>query len=175
MNDEKRALDLLAASASGLLAGAYVRGAANALQYRLRIDTSSNSCWAPLPLGIFREPLPEDVRSAWVFVLRAGCPFPAERHPNSIQRMFALTGPGEMEVWKEGGWVASRLEGLAAEGGLSIPLGAWHRPALSTSAWGVLSFHTATADELIEETGDPESSEPTSVTTYERKHAQARS
>ena|ERR1700756_5728191 len=46
--------------------------------------------WEPIPLGVFGRKLPEEIRSAWVFVLRAGADTGAERHPNSHQRMMSF-------------------------------------------------------------------------------------
>ena len=171
MPTESQAMLRLAACAREILAGAFVRGAAQALLYRLGIDARETACWTTLPLGIFREPLPPDVRSAWVFALRRGHVFPAERHPDSIQRMFALSGHGAMEVWDDGAWHASSLSGLMAHEGLSIRPGMWHRPAVLESDWTVLSFHTASAEDLVEETGDPASDLAAARTRYLDKFA----
>jgi len=45
--------------------------------------------WEPIPLTVFGGALPGGIRSAWVFVLRAGVDTGAERHPNSHQRMMS--------------------------------------------------------------------------------------
>jgi hypothetical protein len=39
--------------------------------------------WEPIPSSVFGRALPPEIRSAWVFVLRAGANTGAERHPNS--------------------------------------------------------------------------------------------
>jgi hypothetical protein len=44
--------------------------------------------WETFPLDILATTLPPEIRSAWVFVLRAGADTGAERHPNSHQRMM---------------------------------------------------------------------------------------
>ena len=54
--------------------------------------------WEPIPLETFGPGLPPEIRSAWVFVLRAGADTGAERHPNSHQRMMTLHGTGDMRV-----------------------------------------------------------------------------
>src|SRR5438309_10799368 len=54
--------------------------------------------WEPIPLDIFGEGLPQEIRSGWIFVLRAGADTGAERHPNSHQRMMTLRGIGDMRV-----------------------------------------------------------------------------
>src|SRR5207253_10290452 len=57
--------------------------------------------WEPIPLDIFRQKLPREIRSGWIFVLRAGADTGAERHPNSHQRMMTLHGSGNMRVRAE--------------------------------------------------------------------------
>jgi hypothetical protein len=52
--------------------------------------------WEPIPLEILRQKLPPEIRSGWIFVLRAGADTGAERHPNSHQRMMTLHGSGDM-------------------------------------------------------------------------------
>src|SRR5438874_2955160 len=54
--------------------------------------------WEPIPLEIFGQKLPPEIRSGWIFVLRAGADTGAERHPNSHQRMMTLHGSGDMRV-----------------------------------------------------------------------------
>ena len=54
--------------------------------------------WEPIPLDIFRQKLPREIRSGWIFVLRAGADTGAERHPNSHQRMMTLHGSGDMKT-----------------------------------------------------------------------------
>jgi hypothetical protein len=46
--------------------------------------------WEALPVTVFGRKLPAEIRSAWVFVLRAGADSGAERHPNSRQRMMSF-------------------------------------------------------------------------------------
>src|SRR6266481_8822596 len=46
--------------------------------------------WEPIPLTVFGGAMPPEIRSAWVFVLRAGADTGAERHPNSHQRMMTF-------------------------------------------------------------------------------------
>jgi hypothetical protein len=139
--------------------------------------------WEPIPLDIFGQGLPQEIRSGWIFVLRAGADTGAERHPNSHQRMMTLHGSGDMRVRAE---VRARhgkpltgvralhgesLTGLARSSStwqsnilvsepsaplerrwISIPPNVWHRPVVGKDAdWVVVSFHTVSAEELIEE------------------------
>src|SRR5438034_11760901 len=54
--------------------------------------------WGSLPLAIFGRALPPGIRSAWVFVLRAGADTGAERHPNSCLRRMWCHGSGAMQT-----------------------------------------------------------------------------
>jgi hypothetical protein len=60
--------------------------------------------WEPIPLTVFDRALPSEVRSAWVFVLRAGADTGAERHPNSHQRMMSFEGNGDLQTDEPGKW-----------------------------------------------------------------------
>src|SRR4030095_7978159 len=60
--------------------------------------------WEPIPLTVFGCALPPEIRSAWVFVLRAGADTGAERHPNSHQRMMSFEGSGDLHTEEPGKW-----------------------------------------------------------------------
>jgi hypothetical protein len=112
--------------------------------------------WEPLPLELFESGLPDGIRSCWIFRLRAGGTFGAERHPNSHQRSVALGGSATFEVLNDGAWVAKRLCAETLEplrdSWISIPPGLWHRIRIGPSDFTSCSFHTARAEELVEET-----------------------
>src|SRR5213595_2095298 len=121
--------------------------------------------WEPIPLDIFRQKLPPEIRSGWIFVLRAGADTGAERHPNSHQRMMTLHGAGDMRVRALHGesstgralspWqnvLVSEASAPLERRWISIPPNVWHRPVVGKDAdWVVISFHTVPAEELIEE------------------------
>src|SRR5437773_10918721 len=65
--------------------------------------------WEPVPLNIFGTALPREIRSAWVFVLRAGADTGAERHPNSHQRMMTFEGSGDMQTGEPSQWQSNVL------------------------------------------------------------------
>jgi hypothetical protein len=122
--------------------------------------------WEPIPLETFGQKLPSEIRSGWVFVLRAGADTGAERHPNSHQRMMTLHGTGDMRVqalhgesstgralsaWQSNVLVSERSAPLERRW-ISIPPNVWHRPVVGKDAdWVVVSFHTVPAEKLIEE------------------------
>jgi hypothetical protein len=124
--------------------------------------------WEPIPLQIFGQGLPPEIRSSWIFVLRAGADTGAERHPNSHQRMMILHGSGDMKTQSKKGELRIKEDEkgidwqsnvLVSEPGaplerrwISIPANVWHRPVVGRNAdWVVISFHTVPAEELIEE------------------------
>jgi hypothetical protein len=133
----------------------------------LKRKSDSLMTWEPIPLETFGHQLPQSIRSAWIFALRAGADTGAERHPNSHQRMLTYGGTGDMKVdiksakndvekETEIQWRSNVL--VSADGApleqrwISIPQNVWHRPVIPKSAdWVVVSFHTVSAEELIEE------------------------
>lgn len=127
-------------------------------------ENLSKSTFRSIPLSFYGEDLPDAVGSSWVFALRRGMAHPPERHPNSVQRMFALTGPGYFEWWDKDHWDTRLL--VPGGIGLSIPADAWHRMPAQQHDWAVVSFHTVGADELEEIVGDPESGEVESTRIY---------
>ena len=127
--------------------------------------------WEPIPLTVFGRALPGEIRSAWVFVLRAGVDTGAERHPNSHQRMMTFDGSGDMKTGEPGQWKSNVLigdpEAALEQRWISIPQNAWHRPVVGKDAdWTVVSFHTVLAEELIEEKLDDSTKDGTKQMKY---------
>jgi hypothetical protein len=115
--------------------------------------------WEPFPLDVLATTLPPEIRSAWVFVLRAGADTGAERHPNSQQRMMSFEGSGDMQTGEPGRWQSNVLvsapDAPLEQRWISIPPNVWHRPVMNAETdWAVVSFHTVPAEELIEERPD---------------------
>ena len=115
--------------------------------------------WESAPLTIFGRALPAQIRSAWVFVLRAGADTGAERHPNSHQRMMSFRGSGDMRTGEseqsQSNVLISNPDAPMERRWISIPQNVWHRPVVGAAAdWVVVSFHTVPAEELIEERPD---------------------
>lgn len=123
--------------------------------------------WEPIALETFGDTLPPSIASGWVFVLRAGTDTGAERHPNSHQRMMTFAGTGDMKIDAKGtpneveaeSEIAWRSHILVSDPAvalerrwISIPKNIWHRPVIPNDGdWVVVSFHTISAAELIEE------------------------
>jgi len=127
--------------------------------------------WEPVPLTIFGGALPAQIRSAWVFVLRAGADTGAERHPNSHQRMMSFEGSGDMRTGEseqaQSNVLISNPDAPMERRWISIPQNVWHRPVVGAAAdWVVVSFHTVPAEELIEERPDYRANDATKQMRY---------
>ena len=110
--------------------------------------------WEVVPLDVFTGRMPLDVGSAWIFVIRAGIPPEKHRHPNSRQRTISYLGAGDLQVYENGVWISNVLvSGRKEPRCVSIPAGAWHKPVVNQD-WVVVSFHTAMAEDLSEESGE---------------------
>lgn len=111
--------------------------------------------WEPVPLEAYERLLPASIRSSWVFVLRADTVTGAERHPNSHQRMMSYRGAGDFQTRTDGDWVSHHLtsdrSAPLADRWISIPPNVWHQGVVPGGDWAVVSFHTVTVHELIEE------------------------
>ena len=139
-----------------------VRAYVWAIVQRVRADLSRKSeavmAWEPIPLEVF-DNLPAEIKSSWVFVLRAGTNTGPERHPNSHQRMMSFAGGGDLQTGELDVWKSNVLTSDPAaqweERWVSIPPNVWHQPVVpNESDWVVVSFHTVPAEELIEERPD---------------------
>lgn len=122
--------------------------------------------WESVALETFGT-LPASIQSGWIFILRAGTDTGAERHPNSHQRMMTFAGNGDMKIDAKGApnevdteaeifWhshvLVSDQNAPLERRWVSIPKNIWHRPVIPAgSDWVVVSFHTVSAEELIEE------------------------
>jgi hypothetical protein len=127
--------------------------------------------WEPFPLDVLATKLPPEIRSAWVFVLRSGADTGAERHPNSHQRMMSFEGSGDLQIGEPGKWQSNVLvsdsDAPLERRWVSIPTNVWHRPMIDAATdWVVVSFHTVSAEELIEERPDDTREAGTRQMTY---------
>jgi hypothetical protein len=80
-----------------------------------------------------------------VFALRENGRFPSERHPNSWQRSIAIRGSALFELYENDAWQPHSVDASRAE---------TNRIAIGPDTFISLSFHTARASQLIEETCD---------------------
>ena len=140
-----------------------VRAQIQPIMERVRADLATKTealmAWEPIPLAIFGDALPPQIKSSWVFILRAGVDTGAERHPNSHQRMMSFEGSGDLQTGEPGKWesnvMVSNPDASLERRWISIPTNVWHRPIINAETdWAVVSFHTVPAEELIEERPD---------------------
>ena len=125
------------------------------VEQKLRERPDDVLAWEPIPLDFYIFPLPESIRSSWVFVLRASTTTGTERHPNSHQRMMSYRGFGDLQTRLADEWcshlLTSEEAAPMAERWISIPPNVWHQGVVGGEDWVVVSFHTAAEDEFIEE------------------------
>jgi hypothetical protein len=122
--------------------------------------TEEALAWETIPLEIYKGKLPESIRSSWVFLLKEGSNSGAERHPNSHQRVRSWRRTGDLQIWIEDRWkshiLLNNFQAPIEDQWASIPVNTWHQAVVAPGQhWIVVSFHTATANELIEERPDP--------------------
>jgi len=129
-----------------------------------RAGPSEIEAWESVPLSLYAAALPAEIRSSWMFVLRAGVTTGAERHPHSIQRMMSWSGEGDFQVPAGARWRSHRLRSDPRapfeNRWLSIPADTWHQGVVGAKDWLVISFHTVEAHALIEERPDPADPDP---------------
>jgi len=109
-------------------------------------------------LSVFGDSLPSEIKSCRVFALRAGLESGIECHPNSHQRVLSLEGTGEIRVFDDPEPYTVSLRSDRG-GPLKLRWGSlqeniWHQPVAGMEDWVVLTFHTASEDELIDEYKD---------------------
>ena len=115
-------------------------------------DTEEPFVWSTIDLQSIATPLPDDIRSGWIFVLKKDVPSGCHYHPNSIQHMVVIEGEGTSKVgaisrdMKRFGDAGSSL----ADTWYVIPEGVPHEFFPRGHDVVVVSFHTCDSDELEE-------------------------
>jgi len=108
--------------------------------------------WRFIDLGA--RNLPEGIRSGAVFVLPVGTTPPGHHHPNSIQHMRVLAGRAVVTLWSRESTAQHDpvRYGVGEERSwLVIPRGVVHQlEVLPEGELVVLSFHTVSAEDLLE-------------------------
>jgi hypothetical protein len=164
-SNEREILELLDLAAKEDAIREYMIGVMQRVEKSLEDDANALLAWEPISLSLYKQKLPDEIKSCWVFILRKNAITGAERHPNSIQRMMSYKGYGDFQtkpdsVWKSN-FLKSDPEGKIDNRWISIPVNVWHQGIVSDENWIVLSFHTAEVSELIEER--PEDGDETKV------------
>jgi hypothetical protein len=170
-SEERSRLELLDAALWSESVREHIRSVVARVREQLARQKDALMSWEPFPLDVLATTLPPEIRSGWVFVLRAGADTGAERHPNSHQRMMSFEGDGDLQTGDPGRWqsnaLVSNTEAPLDRRWISIPPNVWHRPVVGKDEdWVVVSFHTVPAEELIEERSDDSREAATRQTKY---------
>jgi mannose-6-phosphate isomerase-like protein (cupin superfamily) len=114
--------------------------------------TSEPFVWSTIDPASITVPLPETIKSCWIFVLKKDMPSGCHYHPNSIQHMVMIEGEGTSKVGTISGQMRCFNEADASLNDVwyVIPEGVPHEFFPSGSDVVVVSFHTCAPDELEE-------------------------
>jgi hypothetical protein len=107
--------------------------------------------WSVIDLDSIARPLPETIKSGWIFVLKKNVSSGCHYHPNSIQHMATIKGQGMSKV-------AGEYKPLVQFGSDVSPVDKWvvidknvpHEFFPERENMVVVSFHTCEATELEE-------------------------
>jgi quercetin dioxygenase-like cupin family protein len=151
-------LETLDTLVSNKAMGVLLNKIAEQTEQKLDRNPDSPMAWEPLSLNIYGSNLPGVIRSSWLFAIRAQNITGKERHPNSHQHMMSYRGSGNLQVWDGKRWHSHNLisDGVTQlkERWVSIPMNTWHQAIAAKENWIVISFHTVSVDDLIEERPD---------------------
>ena len=153
--EEKKILEILDLALKDKSIKQLIDAAIMRIEQSLINDPKSLMAWEPIPLNLYNQKLPDEIKSSWIFVLRKNTTSGAERHPNSIQRMMTYKGSGDFQTKPDSIWISNILGnnflGEIDKRWISIPLNVWHQGIVGDENWVVVSFHTAGVSDLIEE------------------------
>ena len=128
---------------------------AEELRQTLGENPEQVSATATAALELFGDRLPDEIKLCRVFLLRAGAKAKVERHTNSIQRLVCLEGAGKILVLEGENWRSQEISSDPAAGleerWCGVAANIWHQPAAGRGDWVTIAFHTAAAEELIDE------------------------
>ena len=82
--EERSRLEALDAALRSESVREHIRSVVTRVREQLARRKDALMSWEPFPLNIVATTLPPEIRSAWVFVLRAGADTGAERHRTVI-------------------------------------------------------------------------------------------
>jgi hypothetical protein len=164
-DSERAILETLDAAARTPEAASALRQIGERVVATLARGPKEIEAWEAVPLELYGAGgLPAEIRSSWVFVLRRNVTTGAERHPNSRQRLFSLSGGGDFQVHNGERWTSHRLvsdpRARLEDRWISIPPDTWHQGVVGEQDWLVVSFHTVAAEDLVEERPDPRDPDP---------------
>jgi hypothetical protein len=128
-----------------------IRGLVETLKEQLQ-HTPEPFVWSTIDLKSVTAPLPDDIKSGWIFVLKKDVPSGCHFHPNSIQHMVMIEGQGTSKVGTNSGRMKlfDAQDYASDETWYVIPEGVPHEFFPEGRDVVVMSFHTCDADQLEE-------------------------
>ena len=99
--------------------------------------------WSVIELDSIARPLPDTIKSCWIFVLKKNVPSGCHYHPNSIQHMVTIKGQGRQQI-------AGQAERMVLDKWIVIDKNVPHEFFPEDENMVVISFHTCGATELEE-------------------------
>ena len=97
--------------------------------------------WSVIELDSIARPLPDVIKSCWIFVLKKNVPSGCHYHPNSVQHMVTIKGHGRQQI-------AGQSKSL--DKWVIIDKNVPHEFFPEDENMVVISFHTCGATELEE-------------------------
>ena len=99
--------------------------------------------WSVIELDSIARPLPDTIKSCWIFVLKKNVPSGCHYHPNSIQHMVTIKGQGRQQI-------AGQRKRMVLDKFIVIDKNVPHEFFPEDENMVVISFHTCGATELEE-------------------------
>ena len=99
--------------------------------------------WSVIELNSIAPPLPDTIKSCWIFVLKKNVPSGCHYHPNSIQHMVTIKGQGRQQI-------AGQSKRMVLDKWVVIDKNVPHEFFPEDENMVVISFHTCDATELEE-------------------------
>lgn len=154
MSQQREATDLLRLLndvVAEVVASASIQRVIHDLKAELQ-HTAEPFVWSTIDLQSLASPLPNDIRSGWIFVLKKDVSSGCHYHPNSVQHMVMIEGEGTSKV----GTISGEMKQFNEQGGALeetwyvIPKGVPHEFFPRGRDVVVVSFHTCESDQLEE-------------------------
>lgn len=144
-------LRLLNDAVAEVVARPETHGVIDELKTQLQ-NTSEPFVWSTVDLQSLTSPLPDDIRSGWIFLLKKDVSSGCHYHPNSVQHMVMIEGEGASKVGNVSGEMKrfGEQSGALEETWYVIPEGVPHEFFPRGRDVVVVSFHTCDSEELEE-------------------------
>jgi hypothetical protein len=121
------------------------------LKMKIR-DSDEPFIWSNIDINYYRQNVPSDIRSGWIFVLKRDSPSIAHYHPNSTQYTVMIEGKGRVKIGDYTRKLVKFESHMSSENDIwcIIDINIPHEFFPFNEDMVVVSFHTCAAQELIE-------------------------